>query len=152
MITLAQGQFKAQRINEITNSSETVICEYEIRKLSQEWANLAGEIWIFITKGGVIGSESICLSGKYPIDPQKLGQPWVACAGGGGYPRLEVDGHDFDRVVRPFLSLKSEPDFDDEPTEDDSLPDWANYYSNQQDYYLAEYPELINPDLQNECF
>lgn len=34
-----------------------------------------------------------------------------------------------------------------EPDVDDSLPEWANYYANESDYLLAEYPEAFNPDL-----
>lgn len=37
-----------------------------------------------------------------------------------------------------------------EPDLDDSLPQWADYYSNESDYRVAEYPEVINPDLAHE--
>lgn len=31
-----------------------------------------------------------------------------------------------------------------EPDVDDSLPQWTDYYSNESDYWIAEYPEVIN--------
>jgi hypothetical protein len=34
-----------------------------------------------------------------------------------------------------------------EPDVDDSLPQWAGYYGNESDYWIAEYPEVINPQF-----
>lgn len=41
----------------------------------------------------------------------------------------------------PRLTFHSEPQ---EPDVDDSLPDWANCYANEADYWIAEYPEGIH--------
>jgi hypothetical protein len=52
-----------------------------------------------------------------------------------------------------FTSELWKPDYpaeDLEPDLDDSLPDWADYYPNESDYWIAEYPEVINPDLARE--
>lgn len=40
-----------------------------------------------------------------------------------------------------------EPDV--EPDGDDSLPQWADYYSNESDYLAAEYPEMLNPGMHD---
>lgn len=45
-----------------------------------------------------------------------------------------------------FSSVADEPP-DDEPN--DSLPDWAEWYSNVSDSVASEYPEILNPEIDD---
>lgn len=39
-----------------------------------------------------------------------------------------------------------------EPDVDDSLPQWADHYSNESDYWIAEHPEALNSELAFDEF
>lgn len=48
--------------------------------------------------------------------------------------------------VFPAWVNKADEEYEPEPDVDDSLPQWADYYPNESDYLIAEYPEVINLD------
>ena len=82
--------YKGIRTNSHTLIPEIVDIEFEIRHFDK--GNLAGEDWLYVTKGGVTGYESAQL--KEMVDSyleRSVFTTWTACMGTlNKYPRLEI--------------------------------------------------------------